>query len=149
MPHVASLHGPSLSLKAQWPDRQWGCAPLNRPLSLWPGVVSTALLASDFEQFSSAIGSCASLGPTSGHIRPTTSQHEPKMRTKSSPGEVPRAQHEAKHGSETAPWTPLEAPYGESCLVVDFLCKLRGFLVSGFIIPRKLRGFIRRPSGFL
>ena len=29
----AALHGPKLSLKAQWPDLRWGWRPDNRPLS--------------------------------------------------------------------------------------------------------------------
>ena len=57
-------------------------------------------------------GSWTSLGPTSGRTRPKRSQHEPKMRTKSSPGEVPRAQHEPTMAPKQVPgglWRPHTA----------------------------------------
>ena len=52
---LASLARPQLSLKARWPDLQWGWRPqtghrASVVLRVWPAVVSADLLNSAFEQ---------------------------------------------------------------------------------------------------
>ena len=125
-------HGPSVSLKAQWPDLQWACGP--KP------TTEPAVLCASVPQRSQRI--LWEVISNSVFDRVVGRAQASKRTLERLENELPGAQNEAKMapwrppgGSLEAPWTPLGRPWGAE---IDFRVILGAFW-EAFWAPKRIK----------